>query len=146
MASHSTLLPSFAGYSHPLTQAPSPPGWAPLTWDDDFLFILIHFCPSYPLGSTLGLQAAAQIPPTPRPATGSLLIELRLGHSACYSQLLLIVQWLSASCRDEKSPDDVQQPNGTSWQQEQHPGSLDLIWSNFSRLSLSIAQSPNFSV
>ena len=101
------------GSPHPLTQALSPPGWAPLTWDDGLPLILNFFCPGHPLGSTLGLQAAAQVPAAPGPAPSSLLLGLqgqRLGHSACYYCLLFIVQRLLDSCREEKNHDSVRQP------------------------------------
>jgi len=52
-------------------------------WDDGFLLILIHFCPGDTLGSTLGLQATAQVSPAPGPAPDSLLLRFqgpRLGH------------------------------------------------------------------
>lgn len=68
-----------------------------LTWNACFLVVLIHFRPGSPLGPTLGLQAATEVPTTSGPTSSSLLLRLQrpgLGHPACCYGLLVIGQRL----------------------------------------------------
>lgn len=72
---------------------------APLTWDDSLVLILIHLQPGHPLGLTLGLQAAAQVPAAPGSSPSPSPLLLGLGRSACYYCLCSIVHWLLVGCR-----------------------------------------------
>lgn len=99
VASYSLPLPTLGDPLTPRIQPP-PSRLGPLTWNNSFILMFIHFCPGHSLGSTLGLETAAQVPSPPWSASSSLLLRLlgpRLGYLACCSPLFLMVQWFTTS-------------------------------------------------